>query len=182
MARRRQARRSDSGIPGWLSFTAGLVLGLGLATVAWIGGYLPQSEPLPTATTNGRDEPPIADMGEPEEGRRYDFFQVLPEVEVVVPQAEIEERAREPETESTEPDEAGPYVLQVGSFQRAEDAESLKARLALLGMVARVQQVSVDEATYHRVRVGPYDSARETDEARQQLEEHGYEAMVLSGG
>lgn len=181
MARRRQARRGDSGTPGWLWFVGGLVFGLGLATVAWIGGYVPQPEPLPTAETSGRDEPPIAEMSEPEPRRQYDFFQMLPEIEVVVPSAEIEERAREPEAERP-PSAAGPYVLQVGSFRSASDAEGLKAQLALLGMVAQVQEVRVNDTTYHRVRVGPFDSAQDTDQARRRLEDNGYDAMVLSGG
>lgn len=181
MARRRQARRSDSGTPPLLWFIGGMVFGLGLATVAWVGGYLPQTEPLPTADTSGRDDPPIAEMGEPEPRRHYDFFQVLPEIEVVVPQAEIEERAREPE-ESEPASSPGPYMLQVGSFRSAADADSLKAQLALLGMTANVQEVTVNDATYHRVRLGPFPSARETDETRRRLQDNGYEAMVLSGG
>ncbi len=181
MARRKQARRSDSGTPAWLWFVGGMVFGLALATVAWIGGYLPESEPLPTADINGRDEPPIAEMDEPDGRRQYDFFQVLPEIEVVVPREEIEERARDPETDAPAT-ASGPYVLQVGSFRSHDDADSLKAQLAMLGMVAEVQEVTVNDTTYHRVRVGPFESARETDQARSQLEEAGYEAMVLSGG
>ncbi|MFU8832092.1 MAG: SPOR domain-containing protein, partial [Wenzhouxiangella sp.] len=40
----------------------------------------------------------------------------------------------------------------------------------------------VNDATWHRVRVGPFQSARDADGARRRLQENGYEAMVLSGG
>lgn len=178
---RRQAKRGQTGISGGiLSFGAGLVCGLVLATLAWLGGYLPgggQEQDLPRPS--GRDEPPIAEEVAGERSRQYDFFTVLPEIEVVVPQEEIAERARERDSQAAE---QGPYVLQVGSFRSGEDAESLRANVTLLGLEARVQSVTVDETTWHRVRVGPFESAREADGARRRLLENGFEAMVLRGG
>jgi len=178
---RRQARRSKAGHGGghgFLTFGAGVIVGLGLATTAWLGGWLPGSgEPAPGMPV-GHDEAPIA---EPEQGRRsrqYDFFTVLPEIEVVVPQREIEERARD----QVETPPRGPYLLQVGSFRSASDAEALRAQVTLLGLVAQVQTVTVNDATWHRVRVGPFDSAREADGARRRLLDNGHEAMVLTGG
>lgn len=179
MAKRRQARRSDQQTPAWLWFAGGLVCGLGLATMAWVGGYLPQPQEMPETEPSGRDEPPIAELESPAPRRQYDFFSVLPEIEVVVPTQEIEERARD---QDAEPATAGPYWLQVGSFRSSNDAEGLKAQLALLGLIAQVQEVTVNGDTWYRVRVGPFDSARATDSARRQLQEAGYEAMVLSGG
>lgn len=179
MRGRRQARRG-SGSSGPVWFSAGLVCGLGLATAAWIGGYLPRGDHTPPGLPSGRDEPPIAESDEPPRARQYDFFTVLPEIEVVVPRQEIEQRARARE-EAAEPTQ-GPYVLQVGSFRTDADAESLKARLALLGLSANIQTVTVNDTTWHRVRVGPFDSARDTDAVRRRLQENGYEVMILSGG
>lgn len=177
---RRQARRSktkQSSSHGLLSFGAGLVTGLAIATVAWLGGYLPSGDDTPPGMPVGHDEPPIAQSSENTRSRQYDFFTVLPEIEVVVPQREIEERARE--RESSGPN--GPYMLQVGSFRSGTDAEGLRARLTLLGLDAKIQSVTVNDSTWHRVRVGPYDGAREADGARRRLVENGFEAMVLSG-
>lgn len=178
---RRQAKRSSPGASGHLlSFGTGLVCGLVLATLAWLGGYLPGrgGEAGPTVPS-GRDEPPIAEEVATERSRQYDFFTVLPEHEVVVPREEIEQRARE---RSNETATQGPYLLQVGSFRSAEDADSLRAELTLLGLQAQVQSVTVDSSTWHRVRIGPYTSAREADGARRRLLENGFEAMVLRGG
>ncbi|MEN1727154.1 MAG: SPOR domain-containing protein [Pseudomonadota bacterium] len=177
---RRQARRSskkDSGGHGFLSFGAGLICGLGLATVAWMGGYLPSGDDTPPGMPEGHDEPPIAQSSETGRSRQYDFFTVLPEIEVVVPQREIEQRAREREDTASN----GPYMLQVGSFRSSDDAESLRAQLTLLGLDAAIQSVTVNDSTWHRVRVGPYNGAREADGARRRLLENGYEAMVLTG-
>lgn len=180
MRGRRQARRG-SGASGPVWFAAGLVFGLGLATTAWIGGYLPRGDQTPPGLPSGRDEPPIAEFDEPARNRQYDFFTVLPEIEVVVPRQEIEERARAREEEAA-PRTQGPYVLQVGSFRSDADAESMKARLALLGLSARIQTVTVDDTTWHRVRVGPFDSARDTDTVRRRLQDNGFDAMILRGG
>lgn len=178
---RRQAKRGSSPAAGsLLTFGAGVVCGLVLATLAWLGGYLPgRDDPETAQQPSGRDEPPIAEEVAGERSRQYDFFTVLPEREVVVPQEEIAERARE---RSSEAAGQGPYVLQVGSFRSGEDAESLRARVTLLGLDARVQSVTVDDVTWHRVRVGPFDSARAADSARRRLLDNGFEAMVLSGG
>ena len=59
------------------------------------------------------------------------------------------------------------------------DAEQMKAQLALLGIVARVQTVTVNDATWHRVRAGPVASAREADDMRTRLAENGIDSLVL---
>jgi cell division protein FtsN len=46
--------------------------------------------------------------------------------------------------------------LQLGSFQNENEADNLKAKLALLGVEAKIQSVSIpDKGMVHRVRVGP---------------------------
>lgn len=180
---RKQARRGSSSAGGhFASFIGGLVCGLGLALLAWMGGYLPRGDDTPPGLPSGRDEPPIIDApGTAERDRQYDFFTVLPEMEVVVPREEIEQRARENPEQPATPT-GGSYVIQVGSFRSSDDADGLKAQLALLGLIARVQEVSVDDATWYRVRLGPYETARAADQARRQLQDNGFEAMVMSGG
>ena len=178
---RRQARRGAGG-GGLLWFASGLLCGLALATVALMMGLVPGArEPTSVSVPSGHDEPPIAESEAPTRSRSYEFFTVLPEIEVVVPGREIEERARETTPDPAAPGQ-GPYLLQVGSFRSAEDAEGLRAQLTLLGLSARIQTVTVDNNTWHRVRVGPYDSARDADEARRRLQDNGFETMVLSGG
>ena len=59
------------------------------------------------------------------------------------------------------------------------DADQMKARLALLGAVADIQSVTVNDETWHRVRVGPLTGARAADQLRRQLQNNGIDVLVL---
>ena len=76
-------------------------------------------------------------------------------------------------------DERVTYLLQAGAFKAADDAESMKARLALLGFEARVITAEVNGQTMHRVRVGPYAALDDMNRARARLAENGIEASVV---
>ena len=71
------------------------------------------------------------------------------------------------------------YILQAGSFASNSDAEALKARIAMLGLVARVERAEIDGRTMHRVRMGPYATASELAEAKQKLGNGGLEALAI---
>jgi cell division protein FtsN len=71
------------------------------------------------------------------------------------------------------------YILQAGSFRNVSDAEELKAQLALLGSIATVQKVTVNGQTWHRVRIGPFQGAREANEMRQMLSSNQVETLVM---
>ncbi len=173
MARRQAKRASTSSNAITVAFVLGLVSGLGLATVVgWLGSdddARPQS-----GLAQQANEIPEEEIAPP---RRYEFFSVLPEVERVVPEREMAERVA---TSDAEPQRQ--YRLQAGSFRANSDAESLKAEITLLGLSAEVQSVTVDDETWHRVRVGPFDSARQADGARRRLQDNGLEALVLTEG
>jgi len=74
----------------------------------------------------------------------------------------------------------GTLYLQAGAFQKTADAESLKARLAMLGFEAGIQAAEVpDKGTMHRVRVGPFANAETMNRARDQLSQNGIPAAVV---
>jgi len=112
-----------------------------------------------------------------EEGSGFDFYTMLPDLEVVVPQ-ESSPAGRGPAAGAavTAP---GRYWLQAGSFKRYEDADRRKAELALLGFSSGIQAVSLDGQTWHRVRIGPLESAGEAEAARRQLAENGIGALAV---
>ena len=201
MAARRPASRGASrgrqGTPGWMWLFAGILIGLGLSWYLFAKGYIPQPrgdaaqtvEPAPGEAAGAEE---VAPGGKDSKRPQYDFFTVLPEMEVVVPEQELSARAQ-PEAgaagsaaqgaDTGDGAASGPsYVLQVGSFRAASDADQLKARLALLGVVAQVQTVTVNDATWHRVRVGPLSGARQADEMRSRLADNDIDSLVMKTG
>jgi cell division protein FtsN len=85
-----------------------------------------------------------------------------------------------PVVEATGPASPGSYLLQVGSFRRAADAERMKAQLALLGISTRVESVTVNNGVvYHRVRTGPFQGKQAMEEVRKNLKRHGQDSMAI---
>ncbi|MCB1984136.1 MAG: SPOR domain-containing protein [Burkholderiales bacterium] len=75
---------------------------------------------------------------------------------------------------------ADTYYLQVGSFRSTADADNLKARLALLGVVASVQSADLSEkGIWYRVRVGPFTQKARVDQVHTTLRENGIEAQFI---
>lgn len=71
------------------------------------------------------------------------------------------------------------YLLQAGAFQASGDAEALKAKIAFLGLSARVESAQIKGQTVYRVRMGPYGSATELAEAKRKLAGGGLPAMAV---
>ncbi|MFB1509058.1 MAG: SPOR domain-containing protein, partial [Thiocapsa sp. C3-sup] len=72
------------------------------------------------------------------------------------------------------------FLVQVGSFKRASDAERMKAELALLGISSRVEVATIPSGeTFHRVRTGPYADQAALDKVRGLLKRNGKDAMTI---
>jgi cell division protein FtsN len=71
------------------------------------------------------------------------------------------------------------YILQAGSFGASGDAEALKARIALLGLSARVESAEINGKTMYRVRMGPYGTASDLAAAKQKLGNGGLPALAI---
>ena len=184
-SRRGAKRKASGGIPAWFWLLGGILIGLGAAVFLMVRGYLPEiQQHLPTRDSQSaipdKSAPNEEEIAKPKKPR-YDFFTVLPEMEVVVPEQELSRKAdkTEPVTNSsiaTAPDQ---YILQAGSFRNATDAEQMKARLAMLGSMATVQKVTVNGQTWHRVRIGPFQGARKADEIRRTLADNKIDTLVM---
>lgn len=74
-----------------------------------------------------------------------------------------------PSQPQTAPATGGPYFLQVGSFRVLEDAESLRARILLLGMPVEIQRAEVNGLQVNRVRVGPFARIDDMNQIRTKL-------------
>ncbi len=146
-------------------FGLGLAIGLGVAAYFWMqqpegrGEIVPVPDPV-VAEAGG----PAA--GEPEAGEQYDFYDMLPKFEVVVPEAERNPRRDQPAVKIAKP---GAYVLQVTSSRSRVDAERLRDQLAKQGIEASIQVVTIDDKDWHRVRIGPSRDLGYINQMREQL-------------
>lgn len=184
MARSRNGRRKDPA-PGWVWMSFGLVLGLVVAAGVYLreqaqaGGGAPEprasAEPKPAATTSSArssDSQPARQSAE----SRFDFYEILPQYQVVVPEVET---AAAPSTRAKPVEEPGSYVLQVGSFNALADADRRQASLALLGIESRIQRVTIDDSVFHRVRIGPITNLESLNRVRRQLQDAGIDSMLM---
>ena len=76
-------------------------------------------------------------------------------------------------------DSGARYILQAGAFGASGDAEATKAKIAMLGLSARVESAQINGKTVYRVRMGPYGTASELAEAKQKLASGGLPAMAV---
>lgn len=172
-------------------FLVGALLGAFGVGIAWIQGTpSPLPDPVAAIPKAERPAPPQPS---------FQFPNLLKETVVETsasrplppPAPRPEPPAREPVSEppagpaagvaeATRPAPTGSYLLQVGSFKRAADAERMKAELALLGISTRVEAVTINNGdVYHRVRTGPYQGKQALEEARKTLKRHGKDPMAI---
>jgi len=168
-------------------FGGGALAGVVAASVLWVygGSRLHRSEepvaprPDPHPATRGEAEAGAA-AGAGPAGQRYDFYNMLPNFEVVVPEKDKEVKRDLPATSRIE--RPGVYVLQAGSYRNETDANRVRAQLALQGVEAKVQRVAVDADVWHRVRVGPIRNLDELNRLRRQLQAAEVDALVIRVG
>jgi len=71
------------------------------------------------------------------------------------------------------------YFVQAGAFRTAEDAESQRAKLSLMGVEAKVSEREQAGRTVWRVRVGPFDTKGDADKTKAQLDGSGMETALV---
>lgn len=118
---------------------------------------------------------------------RFEFYKILPGGQEAAP-APADANAKQPAGAApaapTKPDTPAAtnelIYLQAGAFQKSTDADNLKAKLALMGLEAGVQEVQVpDKGLMHRVRVGPFAKPEEMNRIRNQLSQNGIQTSVV---
>jgi cell division protein FtsN len=163
----------------------GLAIGLIVAAGVYLHdrrltGTAPQDSAMLDAASPDVGEAPATAASAPPsdtpEEPRFDFYDLLPRAQVVVPELETPTSAPNRMLTITEP---GTYVLQAGSFATERDAEAQRARLGLLGIESQIQGVLVDNRQFHRVRIGPLDDLDQVNSIRRRLLDAQVEAFVM---
>lgn len=174
---RRQPRKQPT--PGWVWLLTGLAIGLGVALYVHLRATTmpPVAEPVATRAAkpaSQRAEESAELEPAPESG--FDFYTMLPGLEVVVPEEDMRPRGSAAPAPQLAP---GRYWIQAGSFRRYQDADRRKAELALLGFSSGIQAVTLDGQTWHRVRIGPLPDAGQAETTRRRLADSGIGALAV---
>lgn len=186
-----------------LTLFLGIVVGvLGSAGVVWYINKMPipfsakgqqsaaPGESVRPAQSGASGGTPAALPGKPgdpvpqtSDKPRFDFYKILPGNAESVPaptekpvEKTVEETKGKGDKESVV---KNVLYLQAGSFQKADEADNQKAKLAFIGMEASVQQVMVQDKVWYRVRLGPFAKIDELNRLRSELAKQGIEASVV---
>ncbi|MGH8496833.1 MAG: SPOR domain-containing protein [Gammaproteobacteria bacterium] len=174
----RRKRRGVENAPGWIWMLVGLAVGLAVALVVYVRDR-PEA-PVPAITSPAYEaEEGVEEPAAEQPATRFDFYEMLPKFEVVIPETEREVR---PDTAPAPVSSPGAYVLQAGSFASYADADRRKAGLALQGIESTIQKVTIDSKTYHRVRIGPVTDLDQLNDLRNRLREAEIEVLVIRVG
>jgi cell division protein FtsN len=188
MAIRREAGGTLLGV--LIGLVIGVLISLG---VVWYLNKMPipfqdKTHYAERAATGDPAGSPVALPGKPgdkaDDKPRFEFYKILPG-ETSASKGEGKPEAK---TEAKVDAKAGakpagePMFLQAGAFQKPTDADNLKAKLALMGVEASVQEAEVaDKGKMFRVRVGPFATMEEMNRARTQLSQDGVPTNPVKG-
>ncbi|MEX0730164.1 MAG: SPOR domain-containing protein [Aquisalimonadaceae bacterium] len=190
-AQPRKKRSNRGNVPGWVWMLGGFLPGMFLAALVYQSHERTDRPPAATDPLAAVDTTAPDDSGDARP--RFEFYKLLSEMEVVVPDEPEDLRRRssteptipttpsQPSESATQPGEPGvQYLVQAGSFRNHGDADRLKARLALLGVEAEIQSVQIHGGeTWHRVRIGPLSDRSRVDAVRKRLEQEKVESILL---
>jgi len=189
-ARKKKPQRQ---VPGWVWLFTGLMVGLFGAFLFHLGKtQMAQGDNTPTTV---KTDKPAVKKEEPkgDDSPQFDFYAVLPKMEVIVPQNETDTSTRQSSTDNKpkqnnsqpKPDASTrnsdeKSLLQAGSFRRNEDADRRRAELILKGFEASIQSVNLDSGdSWHRVMIGPYNNLNAMHRAQDQLASNGIETLPI---
>ncbi len=187
-----RSKNTSKGNPLFTGLLIGILMGVAasLGVVMFIkGGESPfaqqSSNEITKSVSEKMQDKAIADQANADAAaeagadgtqNRFDFYTILPGSESKVSAEEeikIKDDAPEPALQIS-------YYLQVGAFQTGEEADNMKAKLALQGFEDVVQTATTaDKAIWHRVRVGPLTNLDQINKTKNDLLKNGFKADLI---
>ena len=183
-------KNSSTARPMLIGLMLGLVIGIAIAAgVAIYIARIPSpfttgpsgdasKVQAPETRSSAATPPAVKAETKTTEKKPYTFYDILEGNKTPTPDQPGADAKREATTPTA--DDKTVFYLQAGAYQTEADADNQKARIALLGLEARVKTATVaDKGTVYRVRLGPYKSQDEATEVKSTLKENGVEAGLI---
>lgn len=163
----------------WMLITAAAILLVVL--LARLGGMGHKDESLTTGGAQDQAQTEPGKTPEQEEPAvkaiQFDFYTILPEKEVVVPEYEIKTLTREERTGQVKTKQ---YILQAGSYNGRKEAEQMLDRLAKMGIEAKIQRATVGTTVWYRVKLGPFSQIASVNTINARLKQSHIDAIVTT--
>ncbi len=179
---KKTARRHDRGVPWWKWLLVITLISVFVFFLNFLRSSSPESVQSPAyKKTVTKAKPKKISPQKPKHQRstadepRYEFYTILPEAEVVVPDYEIRTRTREERVGRAKPTQ---YQIQAGSFRDFSEADKLRARLALMGIESRVEKAKVGSVIWNRVKMGPFNRPSSVSTIKERLRKNGIDVIV----
>ena len=183
--RRKAGKKASGNLPGWVHMLAGLAIGL---TVAW-GIYVsdrrqpPRPAPVAAEREPASSAPPeVAEIVpvEPDGGITFDFYDMLPNLDVELFDNPAAPKNEEPVRQATSRvvEKPGIYILQAGSFSELPVAQRRKAEIALLGVHTEIKKGNLNGRTLYRVYTDPMENPQDVNRVSALLNNAGIDMLL----
>jgi cell division protein FtsN len=161
-----------SSVSWWKWVLVILILGLFASFLIFLGNSSPEIEQQKIVSIPKKEKPKkVKKLNEPQ----FNFYTILPETEIVVPDYEIDTRSREEHFGKGKPLK---YLIQAGSFRQFSTADKLRANLALMGIESKITKAIVGNVTWNRVVMGPYTQSSKVSNIKKRLRKKGIDTRV----
>ncbi len=176
---------NSKGSPFLSGLLVGLLLGVGasVALTLYLKGdnnpFAPQKneqvvakdKPSKQKVSEETVKPNTGDGQALQDPNKFDFYTILPETESKITEQQVKDNTTI---------KSDSYFLQVGAFENGDDADNMKAKLALQGFEAVVQTAEIpSKGVWHRVRVGPLSDVQQINKIRADLILNGFNADLI---
>lgn len=195
------APKNQNAIPGWMWLVSGVVIGGFVSFIVYLKLNVPindQTHDVKVEKKESVEKQPAKNIHKkPEEAKpekdKLEFYSILPNREVTIPELEKPENKIKTNLEKSESAKRNTdivkqapkknisyiYTLQVGSFLRFKDADKRKANLALLGIGSKIHAIKTNNKTHYRVLVGPYDDIKRINEIDAVMKSNNIRTLLL---
>lgn len=170
---RDKAVKARKGAPLWIWLLTAALLALLVSGLVYLSKSAKHPvQPVANPAPPPKQAAPVEEEAPTPPASRFKFYDMLPNMEVTVP-----EPAGEGSNAATA--DASTYYLQAGSFRTHEQADARKAQLALTGLESTIHKADVDGNPTYRVLLGPYDNRRKADTVLRHIRDNNGDAILL---
>ena len=180
--RKKKKKSTKNQTKPWKNFAAGLVVGVILGPILYLAMVADRSDTAVAQpvqadavkhSSDKAEKNPTTSLKKLKNKIEFTFYDKLPKQTTKIDLSP--DPVRDPKKSERR------YMLQAGSFRKLLDADQLRVDLIMKGLSnTKINSVTRSGSTWHRVQIGPFDSKRVMNQARNVLSRNGNDSLVLS--